>query len=48
MLSELSFLEHDQDLNNTNILKDILNELSDVVIPLFSRKSNYDINCCNK
>ena len=24
MLSELSFLEHDQDLNNTNILKDIL------------------------
>lgn len=43
MISELSFLEHDQDLNNTNILKDILNELSNVVIPLFSRKSNYDI-----
>lgn len=43
ILSELSFLEHDQDLNNTDILKDILNELRDIVIPLFKKKSNYDI-----
>ncbi|MBS4018939.1 MAG: N-6 DNA methylase [Dechloromonas sp.] len=39
----LTFMEHDQDLNNTNVLKDILNELRDSVIPLFKRKSNYDI-----
>ncbi len=43
LLAELAFMEHDQDLNSQSILKDILNELSDVVIPLFDRKSNYDI-----
>lgn len=43
ILAELTFLEHDQDLNNTDVLKDILNALRDSVIPLFSRKSNYDI-----
>lgn len=43
LLAELAFMEHDQDLNSKNILKDILNELLDTVIPLFERKSNYDI-----
>lgn len=41
--AELAFLVHDQDLNASNILKDILNELKDFVIPLFKRNSNYDI-----
>ena len=41
--AELAFLVHDQDLNTSNILKDILNELKDFVIPLFKRNSNYDI-----
>ncbi len=41
--SELGFLSHDQDLNSSDILKDILNELRDFIIPLFTRKSNYDI-----
>lgn len=41
--AELAFLVHDQDLNTSNILKDILNELRDFVIPLFKRNSNYDI-----
>lgn len=43
LLAELEFIKHDQDLNNTSILKDILNELRDTVIPLLKRKSNYDI-----
>lgn len=43
LLAELEFIKYDQDLNNTSILKDILNELRDTVIPLFKRKSNYDI-----
>ncbi len=41
--AELAFLVHDQDLNTSDILKDILNELKDFVIPLFKRNSNYDI-----
>lgn len=41
--AELAFLPHDQDLNNSSILKDILTELKDFIIPLFKRKSNYDI-----
>ena len=41
--AELAFLDHDQDLLSSSILKDILNELRDKVIPLFKRKSNYDI-----
>ena len=43
LLAELAFMEHDQDLNSQDVLKDILNELSEVVIPLFDKKSNYDI-----
>lgn len=41
--AELAFLAHDQDLNTSDILKDILNELKDFIIPLFKRNSNYDI-----
>ena len=41
--TELGFLAHDQDLNSTSVLKDILNELRDFIIPLFNRKSSYDI-----
>jgi len=41
--AELAFLPHDQDLNNSTILKDILKELRDFIIPLFKRKTNYDI-----
>lgn len=45
--TELAFLETDQTLKTTDILKDILNELSDDVIPLFNARvatnSNYDI-----
>lgn len=43
LLAELQFIYHDSDLRTTDILKDILNELRDVIIPLFERKSNYDI-----
>ncbi len=43
LLAELAFLEHDQDLKHQSILRDILNELSETVIPLFDKKSNYDI-----
>ena len=41
--AELAFLPHDRDLNNSLILTDILKELRDFIIPLFKRKSNYDI-----
>jgi len=45
--TELAFLTTDQTLNNSNILKDILNELKNAVIPLFENRfvtnSNYDI-----
>lgn len=43
--AELSFIKYDKDLNNNDfsILKDILNELRGVIIPLFSKRSNYDI-----
>lgn len=45
--TELAFLDTDQTLKSTDILKDILNELKTVVIPLFSghfaSNSNYDI-----
>ena len=45
IVNELTFIETDSDLNDDskNILKDILNELSKVVLPLFQRKSNFDI-----
>jgi type I restriction enzyme M protein len=41
--AELEFIHHDSDLNSISILKDILNELQHNIIPLFSRRSNYDI-----
>jgi len=43
--TQLSFLKHDIDLrdNNKKILQSILNELKDKVIPLFDKKTNYDI-----
>jgi type I restriction enzyme M protein len=43
LLAELQFIYHDNDIRTTDILKNILNELRDVIIPLFERKSNYDI-----
>ncbi|MCM2466488.1 HsdM family class I SAM-dependent methyltransferase [Methanoculleus oceani] len=43
LVNELSPLWGDIDLSQTDILKDILNELRDQVIPLFDNKSNYDI-----
>lgn len=45
--TELAFLKLDQTLKTTNILREILNELNMVVIPLFNSRfatdSNYDI-----
>lgn len=43
LANELSFVKTDNDLNGTTILKDILNELENNVIPLFNKKSSYDI-----
>ncbi len=43
LINELSFIDTDKDLTTTNILKDILKELEDNVIPLFSKKTTYDI-----
>ncbi len=43
LLNEISFLKTQKELIKSNILKDILDELHDNVIPLFSKKSNYDI-----
>ena len=43
LVNELAFIKTDNDLNSTNILKDILKELENNVIPLFNKKSNYDI-----
>lgn len=43
LLNEIAFIKTDHDLNNTDILKEILIELEQNVIPLFSLKSNYDI-----
>ncbi|MBR9701832.1 N-6 DNA methylase [Candidatus Pacearchaeota archaeon] len=43
LVNELSFIKTDKTLKNTDILKDILEELSSNVIPLFSKKTNYDI-----
>lgn len=41
--NELSFIKTDNDLNNSNILSEILKELEDNVIPLFNKKTSYDI-----
>jgi type I restriction-modification system DNA methylase subunit len=44
LIAELEFIKHDVDFNNTDVLKNILNELGNNVIPLFNHKrSNYDI-----
>lgn len=41
--NEIAFIKTDNDINNTNVLKDILKELEDNVIPLFNKNSNFDI-----
>lgn len=41
--NELAFIKTDNDLNSSDILKDILSELENNVIPLFNKNSNYDI-----
>lgn len=41
--NELSFITTDNDLNNGNILSEILKELENNVIPLFNKKTSYDI-----
>ena len=41
--SELSFIKTDKDITTTDILEDILTELDDNVIPLFDKKTTYDI-----
>lgn len=43
LINELAFMKTDKDLNDTDILKNILVELQNNVIPLFDRKTNYDI-----
>lgn len=43
LTNELSFIRTDNDLNSDEILKNILKELENNVIPLFNKKSNYDI-----
>lgn len=43
LTNELTFIKTDNDLNSTNILKDILKELEEKVIPLFEKKTSYDI-----
>lgn len=43
LTNELSFIKTDADLNSTDILKDILKELEEKVIPLFNKKTPYDI-----
>lgn len=41
--SELAFLETDINLRKSNVLKDILLELEENVIPFFNKGTNYDI-----
>jgi len=43
LINELAFIKTDKDLNNSDILKDILKELEDNVIPLFNKQTSYDI-----
>ena len=43
LTNELAFIKTDKDLNDTSVLKDILVELENNVIPLFKKKTNYDI-----
>lgn len=43
ILNQITFLETQIDLKSNNILRDILKELRDEVIPYFDTSSNYDI-----
>lgn len=43
LTNELSFIKTDKDLTTTAVLKEILQELEDNVIPLFNKKTAYDI-----
>jgi len=43
LLNELAFMNTDKDLNDTNVLKEILIELENNVIPLFNKQTSYDI-----
>ncbi|MGI8385718.1 HsdM family class I SAM-dependent methyltransferase [Robertmurraya sp. P23] len=43
ILNQITFLETQLDLRSNNILRDILKELRDEVIPYFDTSSNYDI-----
>jgi len=43
LLNELAFIKTDKDLNDADILKDILIELENNVIPLFNKQTSYDI-----
>ncbi|MDA8576142.1 N-6 DNA methylase [Candidatus Marinamargulisbacteria bacterium] len=43
LINELAFVKTDKDINDTEIIKEILIELENNVIPLFNKKSNYDI-----
>jgi len=43
LINELAFIKTDKDLNDTDILKDILFELENNVIPLFNKQTSYDI-----
>lgn len=43
LTNELVFIETDKDLNDSNILKEILKELEEKVIPLFQTNTAYDI-----
>ena len=43
LVNELSFIRTDNDLTKTDILKEILEELETNVIPLFNKRTNYDV-----
>lgn len=43
LTNELSFIKTDNDLKNSGILSEILEELENNVIPLFNKKTSYDI-----
>lgn len=43
LLNKLAFIKSDIDINNSDVIKNILNELKLNVVHLFERKSNYDI-----
>lgn len=43
LINELTFIKTDNDLTTTDILKEILKELENNVLPLFNKKTNYDI-----